>query len=88
MFLTVFLLFMPKSEFLKRDLSDSLPLLFTKKRPGAILSGRSWQKSDGSASLFFTSKSFICSQKTRESLEKPMSEFPTLESTVGFKRRN
>ena len=29
-------------------------------------------------SLFFTSKSFFRSQKTSNSLEKPMSEFPTL----------
>ena len=32
--------------FLKSDLSDSLPPLFTKELPWAICSGRSWQKSD------------------------------------------
>ena len=86
MFLTNFPLFMPKSKslppiigsFSESVLSDSLPLLFTKEQPWAIVSGRSWQKSDGSHSLFFTSESLFCSQKMSESLEKPMSVFPTL----------
>ena len=50
--------------FLKSHLSDSLPSLFTKERPWAICSGCPWQKSNGSDSLFFTSKSLFCSQKT------------------------
>ena len=55
-------------------------LLFRKERPRAICSGRSLQKIGGSDSLFFTSKSLFRSQKTSESLEKPMSEFIILES--------
>ena len=86
MFLTNFPLFMPKSKslppiigsFSESVLSDSLPLLFTKEQPWAIVSGHSWQKSDGSHSLFFTRESLFCSQKMSESLEKPMSVFPTL----------
>ena len=41
----------------------------------AICSCCSRQKSDGSDSTFFTSKSLICSQKTSNLLEKPMSKF-------------
>ena len=52
--------------FLKSKLSDFLPPLYTV------------QKSDGSNLLFFTSESLFCSQKTSESLEKPMSELSTL----------
>ena len=77
MFLTVFPLFMPKSEllpslfthllFFKERIerfdpitlykivmvSNLLRLFMTKERLRAICSGRSWQKSDGSDSLFF-----------------------------------
>ena len=101
MFLTVFPLVMP--------ISKSLPSLFTylflfkewleglaPSQPWVIRSGRSWQKSDGSDSLFFHkwsalfyeqialsrfrsfALSLFRSQKTNKSLEKPMSEFPTL----------
>ena len=45
-----------------------------------IRSRRSWQKSHGSNSLFFTSKSLFRSQKTSNSLKKPMSKFLTLGS--------
>ena len=47
--------------FLKSDLSNSLPSLFTKEQPWAICSGRSWQKSNRSNLLFFTSESLFCS---------------------------
>ena len=56
----------------------SLPLPFTTERLWAFRSGRSWQKSNGSNSLFFTSESLFHLQKTSNSLEKAMSEFPTL----------
>ena len=35
---------LPLRSFLKSDLSDLFPLLFTKERPWAIRSGSSWQK--------------------------------------------
>ena len=79
MFLTVFLPFMPKSESLPLLFAQSL---FTKEWPWAICSRRSWQKSDGSDSLFFTSVSLFRSQKMSNSLEKQMSEFPTLSKTL------
>ena len=92
-FLTVFPLFMPmrkslpslltQSLFFKSNMSDSITSLFTKERPWAICSGCSWQKSAGSNLLFFSSASLFRSQKANESLEKPMSEFPTLLAT-GF----
>ena len=92
-FLTVFTLFMPmrkslpslltQSLFFKSNMSDSITSLFTKERPWAICSGCSWQKSAGSNLLFFSSASLFRSQKASESLEKPMSEFPTLLAT-GF----
>ena len=63
--------FSPVSFYKRVTMSDSLWLLMKKERQWAIHSGRSCQKSNGSESLF-------CSQKTSESLEKPMSEFPTL----------
>ena len=56
----------------------SLPLPFTTERLWAFRSGRSWQKSNGSNSLFFTSESLFHLQKASNSLEKAMSEFPTL----------
>ena len=45
--------------FVKITLSDSLPSLFTKEQQWEIHSSRSWQKSDGSHSLFFASKSLF-----------------------------
>ena len=51
MFLTVFPLFMPKSEL--------LPSLFTKDWPWATRSGCSWQKSEERNSLFFLSESLF-----------------------------
>ena len=48
------------------------------KEQTVIHKGCSLQKSDGSDSLFFKSKSLFRSQKASESLEKPMSEFQTL----------
>ena len=66
----------------RATMSDSLRLLMTKKQLWAIRSGCSWQKSNESNLLFFTSKSFFLSQKTSELLEKLMSEFPTLVSTL------
>ena len=50
----------------RATMSDSLPSLF------------SLQKSDRSDLLFFKSTSLFRSQKTSDSLKKPMSEFPTL----------
>ena len=49
------------SSFLKSVGSDSLSSLFTKEQPWAICSCCSWQKSDRSNSLFFTSESLFCS---------------------------
>ena len=66
--------------FLKSDLSELLLLLFTKKQQWAIRSGLSWQKNDGSDLLFR-------SQKTSESLKKPISEFPTLIVSVKESQR-
>ena len=45
--------------FVKITLSDLLPSLFTKEQQWEIHSSRSWQKSDGSHSLFFASKSLF-----------------------------
>ena len=69
-FLYVFPLFTPKSK--------SFPSLFTKERLWAICLDPSCQKSNGNDELFFTGESLLRSQKTSDSLEKPMSEFPTL----------
>ena len=57
-------------------MSDSLVIrqLLTKKSKSI--------KKFGSDSLFFTSESLFSSQKTSESLEKPMSEFSTLHFCV------
>ena len=63
---------------LDKRAAGSLPSFFTKEGPWAISPRCSWQKSEGSDSLFFTSKSLFCSQKTSDLLEKPMSKFPTL----------
>ena len=65
-------------------MSDLLTSLFTKEQLWAIHSGCSLQKGGGNDSLFFTSESLFRSQKTSESLEKPLSEFPTLD-TILFK---
>ena len=75
MFLTVFPIFYHQERFtpdalcsllmrsfLKSDLSNLLPLLYTQGWPWSIRSGRSWQKSDGSYLLFSTSKSLLCSK--------------------------
>ena len=62
----------------RATVNDLLRSLITKEWPWAIHSGCSWQKRDRSDSLIFTSKSLFCSKKTSESLEKPMSKFPTL----------
>ena len=51
--------------FLMSNLSNLLPLLFTKKQLWAICS-------------FLMSESLFGSQKKSKSLEKPMSKFPTL----------
>ena len=56
--------------FLKNELSNLLPSLVTKERLWVIRSDRSRQKSD--------TLSLLGSQKTSESLEKPMRKFPTL----------
>ena len=45
--------------FFKSDLSNLLLSLFRKERLWAICSGCSWQKSDGSNLLFFTSESLF-----------------------------
>ena len=50
----------------RATMSDSLRSLMTKEQPWAIRSGRSWQKSDGSDSLFFMSKLLFCSKKMSE----------------------
>ena len=88
MFLTVFPLFYAQERiapvalcsFLKSKLSDLLPLLFTKEGPWATRSGCSWQKSDGSNSLFFASESLFrsfalwltkMSRKTDERIPNP-----------------
>ena len=52
-------------------------LFFTKEWPWAIRSGCSWQKSDGSNSLFFKSESLFPSFAHKKR-SKPKSEFPTL----------
>ena len=84
-FSMIFPFFMPKNEWLPslftKSLffgSNSLSSLFTKEQLWAIRSCCSWQKSDGSDSLFFTTESLFGSQKMSDSLEKPMIEFPTL----------
>ena len=69
--------FPPVTLYKRATVRNLLPSLFTKERPWAIRSGRSWLKSDWSDSLFFMSRSLFHSQKTIQSLEKPMSEFPT-----------
>ena len=79
MFLTVFHLFMPKSESLPSLFAH---LLFFFKRPWAIWLGLSWQKSDGRDPLFFTNTSLFRSHKTSKSLKKPMSVFPTLKINI------
>ena len=92
MFFTVFPLSLPKS---KSSNCSSLSHSFVKEQPWANRSGHSvqnsnreqfaqvaqcsWQKSDGSNLLFFTSESLFRSQKTSDSLQKPMSKFPTLQ---------
>ena len=75
------------------DLSDSLPSLITKEGTLRIHShpslqktdherfaqvAHAWQKRSGGDLVFFTSESLFRSQKTSESLKKPMSKFPTL----------
>ena len=50
----------------RATMSDSLRSLMTKEQPWAIRSGCSWQKSNGSNSLFFMSKLLFCSKKMRE----------------------
>ena len=45
----------------RKTVSESLSWLFKKEQLWAIRSCRSWQKSDGSVSLFFMSKSLFCS---------------------------
>ena len=64
--------------FLKRDGIDFLSSLFTKETPWANWSRRSLKQRDWSVSLFFTSESLFWSQKTSDSLEQPVIEFPTL----------
>ena len=49
--------------FLQSDLSDWLPSLFLKEWLRVIHSDHSWQKSEGSNSLFLNSKSLFYSQK-------------------------
>ena len=69
--------------FKRVTVSEPLSPLFSKEWPWAIHSGRSWQKSYGSDSLALLHKrialAYFGSQKTSESLKKPMSKFPTLE---------
>ena len=69
-FFIAFPLFMPKSK--------SILSLLTKERLCGIRSCGLWQKSDRSDFLFFTSVLLFSSKKTRDSLEKPLSDFPTL----------
>ena len=52
-----------------------------------IRSGRSWQKSDRSNLLFFTSESLFRSEKTSDSLEKTMSKLQ-IPNPVIFKQIN
>ena len=80
-FLTVFPFLCPRANhsrrsslicsFLKSDLSDSLPPLFTKEWPWAIRSGRSWQKSDGNDSLIsLANRSFALSLTKNERIAR------------------
>ena len=62
----------------RATMRESLPTLFTKERPWAIGSFRSWQKRDRSDLFFFTGESLFSLQKSSDLLVKPMSEFPTL----------
>ena len=62
----------------RATMRESLPTLFTKERPWAIGSFRSWQKRDRSDLFFFTGESLFRLQKSSDLLVKPMSEFPTL----------
>ena len=86
MFLSVLLCFYPfyaqeritQLLFIKEQRNDLLLSLFTKERLWAIHSHCSWHQRDGSDSLFFTSESLFCPQKTSDLLEKPMNEFPAL----------
>ena len=59
-----------QSLFLKSDESNSLSLLFTKERPWVIRSGTSWQKSNWSDSLFFTSESLFSRANRSFALKK------------------
>ena len=63
----------------RETVSKSLLSLLTKERPCGIRSCRLWQKIDRSDFLFFTSVLLFSSKKTRDSLEKPLSDFPTLQ---------
>ena len=89
-----FTLFMLKSKLLPSLFKKEWPWAncshpaLQKERLWAICSCCSWQKSDGSNSLFFTSESLFCSQKTSNLLEKLMSKFPTLHFTRKCHRGN
>ena len=65
--------------FLKSSGSDLLSLLWTKEQPWGNCSHHSLKRLTVSGSLFFLSKSHFRSQKTSNSLKKPMSKFPTLD---------
>ena len=73
-------LFAPLALYKRGTMSDSLRSLMTKEQPWATRSGRSWQKSDGSDSLFFASESLFrsfalwltkMSRKTDERIPNP-----------------
>ena len=64
----------------RATVSESLRSLTKNEWPWAILSGRSPKMSEWANRSFFEqmSESIFFSQKTRDPLRKPMSEFPTL----------
>ena len=88
MFLTVFPLFMPKSNsltmiidrslFFKERLGRFTPVALYKRATMSNSLRSLMTKSNRSDSLFFMSEFLFRSQKMSESLQKPMSKFPTL----------
>ena len=97
MFLTVFPFLCPRANhshrsslilsFLKSDLRDSLPSLFTKEQLWPICSGRSWQKSDESDSLFFMIKSLFRSQKNKQIAHPCINPFAHLYNSISAVQR-
>ena len=65
----------------RSTLIESIPSIFKKDWPWLNRSCRSLKKIDGSYSIFFMIESIFRSQKTIDSIENLMIEFPTLPSS-------